>query len=222
MKDGVTARFTREDRQSARARLGRFSNDVVKREHDEAFVEFWGENLDCVKDLDEQMNQVSTDVFDMWFWFDRPLDDGRPVVDRLLAEEDSIEAGERRFLVLARDTCLRLCEVVEARPGVWLTLMDILDGSRVIVHEQMGSCQLEPPDLVAARVIRSGISGKPEIESGLLTISSDIQKSLVPQLAAHRDDFHRHDGAARDVDFYKATPPFFHSAWLSSILTHHR
>ena len=211
-------RFTREDRLSARARLDRFSKGVVERERNQAFEEFLGESWHQMKHLDQEEKTLSAQVFDMWFWLDRPLDDGRLVVERLLEEDLSLEAGERRYLALARDTCMRLCEVITARPSVSLTLMDVLDGKRVTVREQMGSCQLEPADLVAVRVIPSGISGRPEIESGLLTISSDIQRSLVPQLAAHRDDFHRNDDAAQAIDFHKVTPPFYHSAWLSSRL----
>ena len=215
--DVGTPRFTHEDRMSARSKLEQFSKGEVERERNRAVEEFLGESFHQMKHLHSDEKKLSAEVFDMWFWLDRPLDDGRLVVERLLEEDDTLESGERRYLALAGETCMRLCEVKEARPGTSLKLLDVLDGRRVTVHEQMGSCQLEPSDLIAVRVIRSGASGWPEIESGLLTIPPNVQKNLVPQLASQRDDYLRSEGV-RENDFHKATPPFFHAAWLWSHL----
>ena len=88
---------------SARARLDRFSKGVIERERDQAFEEFLGEHWRQMKHLHPEEKRLSAEVFDLWFWLDRPLDEDGLVVERLL-------------------------EVTEARPGTSLTLMDVLDG----------------------------------------------------------------------------------------------
>jgi hypothetical protein len=107
-KDEAVPRFSRADRPAAFARLEKFSEDVLAEEDDAAHDEFWDDQLDEAAELDEPYERLSTDVFDMWFWFDLPLDDDRLVVDRLLAEDASIPAGERRFLELLRETSMHL------------------------------------------------------------------------------------------------------------------
>jgi hypothetical protein len=161
---------------------------------------------------------MSGDAFDLWFWFDRPLDDGHLVVDRILEEEPSITAGERRFLELARDTCVRLYEVIDVSPVVSVTLRDALDSTRVSVHEKMGSRQLKRSDLLATRIIRPGASGQPEMEAGLLQIPLLLRESVVSQLSSHRAELHRDNPGARADVFFKEMPPFFHAAWASAIL----
>ncbi len=116
-KDEAPTGFTRRERESARAKLERFSGEVLGQEDDDAFDEFWGEDFDKAEELDEGQTLMSEDVLDMWFWFDRPLADGSLVVDRLLAEDSSITDGERSFLELARGTCMRFYQVIDTRPG---------------------------------------------------------------------------------------------------------
>jgi hypothetical protein len=209
-KADVTARHTQRDRASVFAKLKRFSEEVTPEEDEEAFDAFWGEHLDDKRsdELDEDQDRMSTDVFDMWFWFDRPLEDGRLVVDRLLAEDPALTAGERRYLELARGTRMRLYEVIDARPGVSLTLQDVLDETRVTVHEKMGSRQLKRSDLVAARIIRPGVSGQPEVEAGLLPMSHFHREALVSQFPA----------LGADTDAKEGAPPFFHSAWIAALI----
>lgn len=218
VKAEAAPRFTHADRLSAFAKLGHFSDHHLGPEDDEAFDEFWGERADGEDELDESFDQVSTDAFEMWFWFDRPLDDGRLVVDRVLEEDAAITAGERRYLELARETCMRLYEVADARPGSSVTLRDVLDEALVTVHEERGSRQLGRSDLLAARVIHSGVSGQPEIEAGPLLIVPLLRRSVVSQLSTHRAAFERENRGAGAVAFYKEMPPFFHAAWVSAIL----
>jgi hypothetical protein len=213
-KADAAGQHTQRDRLSVFAKLERFSEDVVGEEEEEAFDGFWGAQIDDERadELDEDQDRMSTDVFDMWFWFDRPLEDGRLVVDRLLAEDPSLAAGERRFLELARGTRMRLYDVIDARPGVSLTLQDVRDETRVTVQEKMGSRQLKRADLVAARIIRTGVSGQPEIEAGLLPMSHFHRQALVSQLSSARA------GAMADAKLKEEMPPFFHSAWVAAIL----
>jgi hypothetical protein len=218
VKAEAAPHFTRADRLSAFAKLERFSEVHLGQEDDAAYDEFWGEHADRADELDESFDPMSTDAFDMWFWFDRPLADGQLLVDRVLAEDASITAGERRFLEAARETCMRLYEVADVRPGISIALRDVLDGAQVAVHEQSASRQLGRSDLLAVRVIRSGVSGQPEMEAGPLLMSRLQRQALVSQLASYRAEFDRENGGTGANAFYKETPPFFHSAWVSAIL----
>jgi hypothetical protein len=199
------------------AKLLAFVEHCLEAEDDEAFDEFWT-NAGNPEELDELLDQMSTDAFDMWFLFDRPLEDGRLVVDRFLEEDLSVTEGERRFLELARETCMRLYEVADVRPGTSISLRDVFDEAVVTVHEEEGSRHLGRADLLAARVISCGVSGKPEMEAGPLPISSLLRRSVVSQLSAHRAAFERENRGAGALAFYKEMPPFFHAAWVSAIL----
>ncbi|MFH0903365.1 MAG: SEC-C metal-binding domain-containing protein, partial [Pseudomonadota bacterium] len=166
-RDSAAPRYTARDRESAFAKLERFSDEVVGGESDLAYDELFDDRHANMPDLDEKLEASSDDVLDMWFWFDRPLDDGGSlVVDRLLAEDRSIADGERCFLELARGTCMRLYEIVDVCPGVSLTMRDVFDNATVTVQEK-GSRQLKRADIVAARIIRPGVSGMPEMERGV-------------------------------------------------------
>ncbi len=217
-KAEAARRFTQADRRSALDKLERFSEEVLEGEDDAAFDEFWGEGVQKDVDLDEHWEQLSTGVFDGWFWFDRPLADGRLVVERLLAEDPSLTTGEREYLTLARASCTRLWQVDDVRPGLSLTLRDVLDGSVVSVHERLGSRQIARADMLAARIIACGASGQPEMEAGVLPIPFLIRQAVVPQLESHRETFRRENPRAPADRFWKEMPPFFHSAWFRTLV----
>jgi hypothetical protein len=218
LKAEAVAHFTREDRLAAFAALGRFSETAVGREDDAAHGEFWDRLLPRAGELGEKGEPFSTDAFDMWFWFDRPLDDGSLVAERLLDQDPSLPRGVRTYLDLARTTGVHLYEVEDVRPGVSLTLRDVLDEGRVTVREQLGSRTIRRAELLAARVIPRGVSGEPEMEAGLLNIPALIRKPVVAQLADWRKKFRRENPGTDPDAFFKLTAPFFHTAWVSSIL----
>ncbi|MBI2894429.1 MAG: SEC-C domain-containing protein [Deltaproteobacteria bacterium] len=210
-------RFTQQDRDSALGKLELFTEVVLKEDDDCALDEFWG-RVPAAHDFDEERAPESEAVLDMWFWFDRPLDDGRLVVDRLLAEDPSIAAGERRFLEAARGTCMRLYEVEDTRPGVSVTLREVLDDVRVTVHERMGSRHMKRSDLLAARVISRGVSGQPEIERGLLQIPGLLRDAVVLQASSWRARFRKEEPGTDDLRFFKELPPAFHEVWANAII----
>ncbi len=209
--------FTQQDRFAAFATIERFVSRYLEKQKDAAMDEFWDAQPDFEDELNEYQNGVSNDVFDMWFWFDRPLPDGGLVVDRLLRDDPPLSAGERRFLELIRGTCVRLYEVTDVHPGVSLTLRDVVGGGEVTVSEERGSRQLRRSDLLAARVISPGASGQPEMDAGLVPISGLLRKSVVSQLLELRADFRRRNQRTGDDAFFKQMPPFFHAAWLTSV-----
>ncbi len=155
---------------------------------------------------------------DAWFWFDWHLSDGGTAADRFIAEGPPLGAGERRFLDVARASCMRLYEVEDTRPGLSVTLRDVLDGTRVTVRERMGSRTMSRADLLAARVFPVGASGEPEIEMGVLSIPKLIRRSLVARLASMRDAYRKEHPDATETTFWKSAAPVFHRAWVSCIL----
>ncbi len=214
----AATRFTQTDRALALARLDRFIADELGPEDDAAFEEFWGDLADRAGELDDDWSELSEAVVDSWFAFDRPLEGGRPAVDRFLEVHAQLPAGERAFLEMMRDTSMRLYEVVDAVPGVSLTLRDVLEGDQVTVHERLGSRSISRFEWLAARLVARGASGQPEIEAGLMQLPELLRESVRGQLAAHREDFLRKNPGADVRAFYKSTAPFFHSAWAGAVL----
>ena len=216
--DKLPARpFTRDDRFAAIAALREFS-DEVEAEDDTAYDEFWGELLERDDEIDEQWETVSEDVFDAWFWFDRPLPDGRTVAARLLEQATLLPPGQRRFLEAMRHTCLRLYEVTDVRPGVSVTLRDLFDVLPVTVHEKMASRSMVRGDVFAARIVPRGASGQPEIEIGIMNIPALSRRSLVGEVEALRREFVQEHPGESDAQFFKDIAPLLHMLWMMDIL----
>ncbi len=161
---------------------------------------------------------TSNEVYDVWFAFDRRLDHGERVVDALLVVDDH-PAGEHRFMEAMRDSSMRLYEIVDTIPGVSVTLRDLLEGGTVVVSERSGSRTVDRWEWIAARVIPRGVSGKPEMEAGILHVTRLVRDAVRTQLTAMRDAFRRANPDKDIREFYEEElPPFVHDAWLTSLL----
>jgi len=204
--------YTREERESALAKLASFS--AVDEEKDRAYEEFT-EGVEELDGIDDDTDRSLEGIFDWWFWFDRPLPDGRLVVDVLLAEDATISPGERRFLEMARETVMRAYEVEETRPGLLVSLMDVLDGSRVTVRERTASRTLKRSDLVGLRVIRRGASGEPEIEGGVLAFPYLMRREVLELLSARREELRRQIPRYADEALSREMPVILHALWVS-------
>ena len=210
--------FTKEDRASAIERLDAFTAEALGAEDDAAYNTLIGEYGDRWPDVDDGWDEIDEAFHDAWFWFDWPLTGGRTAADRFIAERPPLSAGERRYLDVARASCMRLYEVEDTRPGLSVTLRDVLDGARVTVRERMGSRTMSRADLLAARVLPRGASGEPEMEMGVLSIPKLIRGSLVAQLSSMRGDFRKENPDATEIAFWKSAAPVLHDAWVSCIL----
>lgn len=208
--------YTRQDRDVALKRLERYTEDVLAREDDLAMLRFF----DPVPDFDEHelaayASQLGEEVYDWWFWFDRPLDDGLLVVDRFLAERGSaLSDRERRYLELARESCLRLYEVVDTLPGETVTLQDAMDGSRVTVVERTASRSLERGTLVAARIMPGPAHAPAVIEAGFLAFPRLGARGIVEQTREFLDQFHAENPGAPASDLYTSLAPALYQAWV--------
>ncbi len=187
-------------------------------EDDAALEAFWGRYLDHPAERDETTSRLSDDAYDMWFAFDFTLEDGRLVVDRFLEEHPGLSTGERAYLRTLAGTAMHLYEVVDALPGVSLTVRDVLEGGQVTVRERLGSRAFNRSDWIAARIVPCGASGQPEIEAGLLHIPPLLHQPVRSQLSSLREAFLRERPGVGVGAFYKETAPFFHDAWIGAIL----
>ncbi|MBI5545732.1 MAG: SEC-C domain-containing protein, partial [Deltaproteobacteria bacterium] len=210
--------YARENRATGWSKLKLFIEKELSEEDEEAFDEFWGRWADHPDDLGEHHNEMSEHVFDLWFAFDRPLEDGRLVVDRFFdARVLDLSEGEKLYLRSLRASSMRLYEIEDLRPGESLTLRDVLEGERVTVQEKLGSRSLGQREWLVTRVVHGSASGMPELE-GVFQIMAPFHESVRKQLRAHRDSFMEQSPGATVESFYKEMPPFFHDAWAGSIL----
>jgi len=210
--------FTQEDRQTALHLLERFVEEELGNEDDEAYDIFYDRWHDRLDDLDRTWIEISEEVYDMWFYLDYRLSGGAFAVDLFLERNPQLSPGMRGYLLLLRETALRLYEVADLSPGESLTLRDVIGGARITVRERRGSRSLNRHALVAARVIPRGPSGHPEIESGCLHLPNLIREQAISQLKSHRKDYWREHPKADETEFYKEFGLFVHDAWMSSLL----
>jgi hypothetical protein len=209
--------YTSIDRQNALEWLNECIDTFAEDEWEDAADDLWGRYLDQADELPPELMQFSQAVEDMWCAFDYIGERGVPLVDIFMAEAE-LGDGERAFLTALRKSSMRLYEVVDAVPGVSLTLRDVIEGGQVTVNERTGSRMISRHEYVAARVVPRGPSGGPEIEAGLLHMPGLFKDSVAEQLREHRAAFlDEHRGASID-EFYKTMPPFFHDVWVGAFL----
>lgn len=213
--------FTVEERRSVLAKLGQFVRKELAGEEKKAFEQFylrWNDRLAELGEEDSYWRVQSQSVYEMWFFLDFVLPSGGCVVDLFLRRNWRLSAGERRFLEGLRRTVMRLYEVEDVAPGLSVSLKDVLTGGRITVHERLGSRSMTRHSLVAARINDTGASGQPEIESDLMSIPELSGKSVVSQLSAYHERHRREHSDSDDADFGREMAPFFHDAWIRSIL----
>lgn len=210
--------YTREERAGAFARLDHFVDSYLEDEEELAYDELWEQLPQGEDELSPDQRTQSNDLLDLWFAFDRPLDDDTLPVDRLLARGEALSSGERLFLRTLRASSMRLWQVEDLVPGMTLSLRDVIEGDQVTVQERSASRTIERYEWIAARVVPLGASGEPELEAGVLHVPRLVRDSVMEQLRSKRERFLRAHSTAELARFYKNLPPFFHAAWAASIL----
>ncbi len=153
-KGEAVSGFTDADRRSAIDGLERFVDEELGAEDDDASAFFYGEYEARLGALDYEWIQASEAVYDMWFFCDWQLEDGRTVLDLFIERNPDLDAGERRYLKFVRESSMRLYEVEDLLPGESITFREIPAGTKVTVRERQGSRSLWRHALVAARAER--------------------------------------------------------------------
>jgi hypothetical protein len=207
---------TQTDRASAFEKLDFFIDELWEEEEEAAFEAFWGRHGERESELPKDMLVMSRDVQEAWFAFDHEVDDGVRVIDEFL-KQAVLSGSERSFLTAMSQSSMRFYEVQETVPGTSMTLQDLVEGDVVVVSERTGSRTIARHDCLAARVIPRGCSGRPEIEMGILPVSSLLRDQMIAGIKKHRSEFLRDHPSASIDAFYKLIPPLFHDAWITSI-----
>lgn len=201
---------TVDDRIRALNRLGS-AGELMADEEDVALEEFWSGIPGSFEGLDMGWAEQSAAFFDGWWLFDRELKDGRRLVDIVL--ERPLPPGERRYLEGMREAGARLWEIVEVRPGRSISLVDLIDGTRVTVNERTFSRDATVRGWLAARVNPLGPTGGAELELGALMISGFGRETLRDALKQACRGF-----TGGPMAFFKTTAPLLHAHWASSII----
>ncbi len=209
--------YTQGERESAYAKLSDFIDERFPDEEEDAYHEFWGRFMEQAGELPEDVTRSSDFIEEAWFAADEPLEDGRTVLDVLLAEGD-FTPGERAFLSGLSRSSMHLYEVVEVAPGISLMLRDALEGGTVTVRERTASRTINRFDWLATRVVPRGPSGGAEMEGGVLSIPRMFTEDLVASLRRDRDEFLETEPGANITAFYKTLVPMFHDIWVGSML----
>lgn len=210
--------FSQEDRLSALDKLEAFVEMELPEEEEEAYDQFYDQWEDRLEELDRQWLEMSQAAYDMWLYLDYQISVASFVVDLFLNQSQQISLGERRYLDLLRNTAMRLYEVVDLAPGKSVTLRDVMDDTRVTVHEQKGSRTMTRYMLLAARLIPVGPSGQPEIEKGLLHLPESMRRQTISDLESYLEEYWCGAPSCSETLFYKEMGPFFHDIWISRVL----
>lgn len=217
-KNEAEVNHTAEQRAEAIEALLVFTDHHLEDERAEAEDEAWGDLLDRYEQVERSWIEPSDALIDAWFWFDRPLANGRLPVDLLLATSPRLSAGARTWLQRMRDSVVKLYEVTDVVPGVSVTLREVLSGAQVTVRERTFSRTASRGQLLAARVIRAGTSGQPELDYAVIALAPLVRRQLVADLQEWYDDHRAAHPGAPDTAFWRQTPPFLHEVWMSTIL----
>jgi hypothetical protein len=216
------ARYLKDDELSALEKLDRFftADREIELALEESARAFWDPIPDMVgHEMEEFAQDTGLQVFQWWFWFDWKLPGGDKVVDRLLAADETLSAGEREFLQTARGSCLRLYEILDTRPGQSVTMRDVFDNREVTVTERKGSRQLNRGNLIAARVI-AGPGGTRAVINGGIFLFSELAKPLV--IEAFETNYailsEETPGKLSTSSFFEAKAPELYEAWIDNIL----
>ncbi len=167
---------------------------------------FWGEYADVEIELyDASLIASMEQVRDNWISFDWRPASGQRLVAELLARKD-LRAGEAAFLEGMQRSALLPYELVQ-RAAAAATLRPLLGGGEVTVH--LGELELgsQPESFLLARVVAPGVSGKPELEGGVLRVPNEFRAEVLELYAGKAD-----------AEAQKELPPALAQLWLKKFL----
>ncbi|MDR7420654.1 MAG: SEC-C metal-binding domain-containing protein [Armatimonadota bacterium] len=210
--------YTPEERARVLTRLMRFAaRREFEQDHRIAQVAFWGDSLADRPDEDAQRALTLPTVeavYEAWFVFDVPIEDGRTLTDLFLEREATgLGPGERAYLDRMRASHMRLYEVTDVSPDEGLHFTDLWTDERVWVRERLATRQIVRWDLVAARVVQ-GPDGSSVIDGGLYLYPPEAREALLKDLRRAHRLFVRRCPDDDVGDFFKRATVLFHRAWL--------
>jgi len=114
--------------------------------------------------------------------------------------------------------CVRLYEAVKVIPGKSITLKNLINGQVTEVREIQGSQSMKNHDILAARIMPVGASGRPEMDGGLFLFPRMQRERIVNKVKSMYEEFKQETPEAADSDFYDEMPPVFHQMWLAPFI----
>lgn len=219
--------FTPAERRSALEKLQEFVcaapwlEDVDR----DARAVFWGPQRGdpALAALDEAAGAISRRVYAAWLFFDLRMNDDRHVAEWFMDRRGSrLSPGERAYLRAALASSMRLFEIAGQGGGHDLPLRDVLDGHRATVPAPAEAAEaaevMDRGDLLAARVVACGRSGRPRIDGVPLVIRRSLRAPLVDVLRRARESFAASRPGADRARFLETVPPLIHHVWLQPAL----
>ncbi|MCP4578238.1 MAG: hypothetical protein GY846_18360 [Deltaproteobacteria bacterium] len=73
-------------------------------------------------------------------------------------------------------------------------------------------------EILAARIMPSGASGRPEMDGGLFLYPRMQSERIVTKVKSIYEEYKKETPGAADRDFYKEMPPVFHQMWLAPFI----
>lgn len=203
----------------ARAAVSEWVNDLLDRDADRAFEEFWAPLRDLGEDIVFDFESDESDlIFDDWLQFDRPIPGAGLVVDLFLAEgAQHLGPGERRVVEAMKAATLRLYEVEERSPRGPLRLRDVLEGDRLSVRDDCPGLRFQRADLIATRVAVGMPPGGPALD-GVLVFGEGARAGVMARLAEEEARFLGRTPGGTAEAFYRTVPPLVHELWVRSVV----
>lgn len=162
-----------------------------------AFARFWDGKytVDQMEQLDE-LEGRGAERFLTWFAFDYPLDDGRTLVERMAAGEDTpdLTDDETRLLAAWAPVRLRPYVVASVAKGQGLRATDLLDGGEFEVEDHAASRRIDPSDVLVAHLVPAGASYY--IGGAAAHLTPDTREMLAEFGALHLAAFQRDNPGA--------------------------
>jgi len=217
--NGESQLYTADERVSALQKMEDFVDQGGWKGYEiEAMDIFWDNLEEKHPQLDEYVHLMSKSMFDFWFCFDLKTDDDQPLFQYFIDDVPILTKGEQSFLKIAGRSCVRLYEAVKVIPGKSITLKDLINGQVTQVREISGSQSMQRHEILAARIMPVGASGRPEMDGGLFLFPRMQREQIVNKVKAMYAEFKQGPPGTADLDFYKQMPPVFHQMWLTPFI----
>jgi hypothetical protein len=182
---------------------------------------FWTERVENLPDNEyaDLLEDVDSQVkFNTWFLFDLEIEDGKSVADLFLDEHGHrLTPIERGFLERMRRSHLSLFEVESVEAGQGMTLLDLWGGTRVFVHERMGTEQVVTWDLIGARVVPDR-NDELHLEGGVYLYPTTAKEALLRDLRRSHRRFMKDSPGSDDGAFFRRYGMVFNHWWLDHVV----
>jgi len=170
-----------------------------------AFERFWNGKYSAeqLSELDDH-EERGADRFLTWFAFDYPLEDGRTLVERLAAGEDSLDLSddEARLIKEWGGARLRPYVAESVLKGQSMHVRDLLDEAAYEIEDHAASRRVAPGEVLVAHIVPAG--GRHYIGGAAAHLTADTREKLREFADLHLAAFTRDHSGADWADLLRA------------------